>query len=83
MDYKPQLPAGFDAFTVDAAHPRYLTALAAAKESGLSQAQFSEMLGMEARKSGVTAPGARASYDKLSFAEKIAASDALAKANRR
>jgi hypothetical protein len=50
--YQPILPEhpDFAGVKIDAKDPRYVSAAAAAREAGLTQAQWSKMLGMEARR---------------------------------
>lgn len=85
-DLKPTLPKGYDPnITVDVSNPGYQKALAVARENGLSQAQFSDVLALEARaemqRKGIDAPSGH--YGGMSFAAKVVASEAMQKAKRR
>jgi hypothetical protein len=83
--YKP-IVSGYADATVDTADPRYRSATEAAHKAGLSQAQFSQMLGFEASRvvgsqraaAPASAPAAAkpatADWNKLSFAQKLARS---------
>ena len=80
-DYKPVLPEGFPTgASVNVADARYKAAVSAAQDHGLTQAQFSELLGLEARRAmarvGLPEP-ANSSFEKMSFAHKMVVSRAF------
>ena len=92
-DLKPELPAEYAHLKIDVANPRYIEAVAAAREAGLTQAQFSKLLGFEAKAvlagQAAAAPAAPPApkvpepipgYAKMSFAEKLAIGEARKKA---
>ena len=83
-DLKPELPAEYAHLKIDTANSRYIEAVAAAREAGLTQAQFSKLLGFEAKavvaRQAAAAPAAPPApkapepipgYAKMSFAEKF------------
>jgi hypothetical protein len=88
-DLQPLLPAEYAHLKIDTANARYVEAHAAARQAGLSQAQFSALLGFEAkavvaRQAAAPAPTSPApklpekieGYDKMSFAQKWQAGEA-------
>ncbi len=86
-DYTPTLPPEFAHLRVDVNDVRYKAAEAFARENGLTQQQFTALLGVEARgvvarqAASAQAPAARApaptpaapskAYAEMSFAEKL------------
>ena len=83
--YKPQIekrPGLPDNVQIDTAHPRYRAHLEAAHRAGLSQRQFSAMLTSEVEvfaraqaeaQKKAAEPGKIPGYDKMTFAQKLAA----------
>jgi hypothetical protein len=59
-DLKPELPAEYAHLRIDTMNSRYVEAHAAARAAGLTQAQFSALLGFEAKavvaRQGASAP---------------------------
>lgn len=90
-DYKPVLPDGVNGVTIDASHQHFKAAQKLAFDNGLTQQQFSALLGHEARRvldarkpaSPAPDPGKIPGYDKMSFAQKIAAGEAMRRARER
>ncbi len=83
-DLRPVLPQGFAAdIKIDVADARYQAVRAVASESGMSQAQFSDVLGMEARRAMEHSGIASAPVNRMSFAQKMVAADAMRKAKQR
>jgi hypothetical protein len=83
-DLKPRLPAGFDAsITLDVNNPTYQATLSAAKEAGMTQGQFSDVLGMEARRAMERAGVGGAPRNDMSFTQKMAAAEVMRKAKSR
>jgi hypothetical protein len=83
-DLMPRLPPGFAAdIKLDTASPAYQHTLAAAKEGGLTQGQFSDLLGMEARRAMERAGVAGAPRNDMSFSQKMFAAEVMQKAKRR
>jgi len=76
------LPAEYAHLTIDTKNARFVEAAAAARSAGLSQAQFTALLGYEAKAvvarqaaapAPTPAPAAPAKpYNQMSFAEKLA-----------
>ena len=80
-DLLPRLPQGFDAaITLDVNSPAYQATLAAAKQAGMSQSQFSDVLGMEARRAMERAGVGGAPRNDMSFAQKMAAAEVMKRA---
>jgi hypothetical protein len=48
-DLQPLLPEEYRHLKIDVANPRYIEAAAAARQAGLSQTQFTALLGFEAK----------------------------------
>jgi hypothetical protein len=48
-DLQPLLPEEYRHLKIDTGNPRYTEAVAAARQAGLSQSQFTAMLGFEAK----------------------------------
>jgi hypothetical protein len=83
-DLHPQLPPGFAAdIKLDTASPAYQHTLAAAKEAGMTQGQFSDVLGMEARRAMERAGVGGAPRNDMSFAQKMVAAEVMRKAKGR
>jgi hypothetical protein len=83
-DLQPQLPPGFAAdIKLDTASPAYQHTLAAAKEAGMTQSQFSDLLGMEARKTMERNGVSGAPVNRMSFSQKMHASEVMSKARGR
>ena len=83
-DLLPRLPQGFDAaITLDVNSPAYQATLAAARQAGMSQSQFTDALGMEARRAMERAGVAGAPRNDMSFSQKMFAAEVLKKAQRK
>jgi hypothetical protein len=80
-DLQPRLPQGFAAdIKLDTASPQYQATHAAAKQAGMSQSQFSDMLGMEARRAMERAGVAGAPRNGMTFTQKMFAAEVMRKA---
>jgi hypothetical protein len=91
-DYTPTLAPEFAHMHVDVNHPRYVEAAAAARQAGLTQAQFSALLNLEAKniarqtarppqaaaaaQPAPVAPAKIPGYDKMTFAQRLLAGEA-------
>jgi hypothetical protein len=95
-DLQPLLPAEYAHLKIDTSNQRYTEAVAAARQAGLSQAQFSALLGFEAKavvarqaaapaapQPPPKAPAKIDGYEKMSFAQKWVAGEAARKSGGR
>jgi hypothetical protein len=95
---QPLLPEEYRHLKIDVANPRYVEALSTARQAGLSQAQFSALLGLEAKtvvaRQGASAPAPTPApapkvadkiegYSTMTFAQKWVAGEAARKSGGR
>jgi hypothetical protein len=81
-DYKPEMPQGFtlpEGAKIDVDHPRFKEAQRNAHALGMSQATFSDLLALEAKRVVRAARAADPSkipgYDKMTTQQKFALAD--------